>query len=251
MKRLIALVAGLALLLTGCGSDDTTGSDSTGGGTITVFAAASLKASFEEMAPLFKEKTGTEVTFSFLGSQDLVSNLAGGAAADVLATADEKSMTSATEQNLVGESKIFAANTLVLVTPPGNPAGITGLDSSLEGKKLVICDEVVPCGNATNTLAEQLGVTLNPVSKEEKVSDVLAKITTGEGDAGVVYATDASNAGSEVETVQIEGADQVVNKYPIALTAEPANSASGQAFVDFVLSDEGQAVLAKYGFAKP
>lgn len=250
MKKLLALLVGLALLLTGCGSDnnDTSGE----GGSITVFAAASLKASFEEIAPLFKDKTGTDVTFSFLGSQDLVANLAGGATADVLATADEKSMTSATEQKLVGESKIFAANTLVLVTPVGNPAGITGLDASLDGKKLVICDEAVPCGNATKTLAEKLGVTLNPVSKEQKVSDVLSKITTGEGDAGIVYATDASTAGADkVDTIQIEGSDQVVNKYPIALTAEPANSEAGQAFVDYILGDEGQAVLTKYGFAKP
>lgn len=250
MKRVVALVIGLALALTGCGSGTSTPAAEKNG-TIIVFAAASLKASFEAIAPDFTAAHGVDVTFSFLGSQDLVANLVGGAPADVLATADELSMARATEERVVVTSTIFAQNTLVLVTPPGNPAGITGFDSSLDGKKLVICDEAVPCGNATATLAKNLGVTLRPVSQEQKVSDVMSKITTAEGDAGVVYATDAATAGDKVTTVQIKGSDQVVNKYPIALTAEPANAEGGQKFVDYILSEAGQKVLAERGFVAP
>lgn len=249
MKRLVAALVGLALLLTGCGAS--TGADNEDGGVVTVFAASSLKSAFETMAPGFTAAEGITVTFSFLGSQDLVAHLAGGARADVLATADEKSMARATDQEFVGSPVTFARNTLVLVTPPGNPAGVTGLDASLDGRKLVICDQAVPCGNATATLAKKLSVTLSPVSQEQKVSDVMAKITTGEGDAGVVYATDAASAGQRVTTVQIKGSEQVISTYPIALTTEPTNNAGGQKFLDYVLSAAGQRVLAAHGFLAP
>ena len=249
MRRLTGLTLVLALLLSGC-LNNTSGGNARNG-SVTVFAAASLKSAFEAMAAEFTSSQGIQVTFSFLGSQDLVANLAGGARADVLATADEKSMARATEQHLADQSTVFAKNTMVLVTPPGNPAGVTGLDASLDGKKLVICDEAVPCGNATATLATTLGVTLHPVSKEQKVSDVVSKIITGEGDAGVVYATDAASAGDQVTVVQIRGADRVVNRYPIAVTAEPTNREGAQKFLDHVLSEAGQRVLADHGFAAP
>lgn len=253
MRPLIApvlgLVVGLGLLLTGCGTDPERGP--TESDTITVFAAASVKSAFEAIAPGFTTAEGIRVSFSFLGSQDLVANLVGGAHADVLATADETSMARAAESGLVADATIFARNTLVLVTPPGNPAGVTGIDASLEGTKLVVCDQRVPCGTATATLAKNLGVTLHPVSQEQKVSDVMSKITTGEGDVGIVYATDAATAGDQVTAVAITGSERVVNKYPIALTAEPTHREGGQKFLDYVLSPAGQKVLADHGFLGP
>ncbi|MGA4506618.1 molybdate ABC transporter substrate-binding protein [Propionibacteriaceae bacterium G1746] len=234
--------------MTSCSTTD----DASATSGITVFAAASLKASFEDLGAQFEAANpGSKVTFSFLGSQSLVDQLANGARADVLATADQKSMTSATDKSLVTTPKLFASNTLVLITPADNPGRITGLDGSLTGKKLVICDAAVPCGNATNTLAQQLGVTLAPVSKEQKVSDVVTKVTSGEADAGIVYATDAAAVSEKVKAIQIPGAEQVVNKYPIALTAAAGQAALGRKFIDFVLSDAGPATLQKYGFAKP
>ena len=247
MPLVVALVLGPVMMVTGCGA--TARSDEQR--SVTVFAAASLKSSFEQIAAEFAHTEDIQVTFSVLGSQDLVANLSGGAPADVLATADERSMARAAEHHLVGEVTVFAQNTLVLVTAPGNPVGITGLDASLDGRKLVICDQAVPCGAATATLASNLDITLNPVSREQKVSDVMAKITTGEADAGVVYATDAATAAGKVATVQIQRADQVVNKYPIALSAEPANPAEAQKFLDFVLSPAGQRVLVDHGFVRP
>lgn len=244
MNRVLALLGCLVLVLSGCSGNRSSGA-------ITVFAPSSAKAAFEEVATAFTAQTGTEVRFSFLGSQDLVANLAGGAAADVLATADERTMGRAVEQQLVGTPTDFAANTLVLVTAPGNPAGITGLDRSLDGRRLVICDEAVPCGNATATLAQRLGISLAPVSKEQKVSDVLAKVTTGEADAGVVYGTDARTAGDRVTTIQVPGADQVVNNYPIAVTADPHDRAAAQAFVDFVQGPTGRQILTAHGFRDP
>lgn len=221
-------------------------------GEITVFAAASLQDSFEEIAKDFQaENPDASVTFDFEGSQDLVSALAEGSAADVLATANGSTMKDAADQDLVGEQTEFATNALTLIVPKGNPAGVTGLDSSLDDADLVICAPEVPCGAATEKLEEELGVTLDPVSEEQKVTDVRGKVESGEADAGIVYETDATDAGDAVETVALPHND-VINHYPIAVTKDAANAAAAQAFVDYVLSEKGEKVLQDaYGFGAP
>lgn len=209
-----------------------------------VFAAASLSKPFQELA----ETSQDSVEFSFDGSNSLVDQIVGGAPADVFASADTANMDRAVEEGVIAEEPIrFATNTLVLVTPPGNPADVTGLDASLDGAKLVICAPEVPCGRATAGLAGTLGVTLAPVSEEGSVTDVLGKVTSGEADAGLVYATDASGAGSRVETIQVPGADRHVNDYWIApVVGGDANRAA--VFIDLVTGPRGQDVLASHGF---
>ena len=218
-----------------------------------VFAAASLNKAFPEIADtvLKESDPNIKVTFNFQGSSTLVDQMKEGAPADVFASADQKNMTKATDAKLIDTPKPFASNVLTLIVPKGNPGKITGLDASLDGKKLVICAQGVPCGNATKQLAEKLGVTLNPVSEEQKVTDVRAKVESGEADAGLVYATDAKAAGDKVETIEIARANEVVNSYPIALTVSAKNKEAAQKFIDAVLSDKGQAVLKKYGFSGP
>ena len=147
-------------------------------------------------------------------------------------------------------TKIFATNTLTLITPPSNPAGITTLeDATKEGVKLVVCAEQVPCGAATKKLAETTGFTFTPVSEEQKVTDVLAKVTSGEADAGLVYVTDAAGAKDKVKVVDTPEAEKIVNKYPIAVTKSARQGA--QAFVDFVLGEQGQTMLRDAGFGAP
>ena len=142
-------------------------------GKVTVLAAASLQGAFEEIEKTVeKNNPGLDVTFDFQGSQDLVASLAGGNSADVLATANNSTMKDAVDQKLVGDQTEFATNVLTLIVPKGNPKNVTGLDSSLDGANLVICAPEVPCGEATKKLAAALGVTLNPVSEEQKVTDV-------------------------------------------------------------------------------
>lgn len=218
-----------------------------------VFAAASLNKAFPEIADtvLKESDPNIKVTFNFQGSSTLVDQMKEGAPADVFASADQKNMTKASDAKLVDMPKPFASNVLTLIVPKGNPGKITGLDASVDGKKLVICAQGVPCGNATKQLAEKLGVTLNPVSEEQKVTDVRAKVESGEADAGLVYATDAKAAGDKVETIEVARANEVVNSYPIALTASTKNKEAAQKFIDAVLSDQGQAILKKYGFSGP
>ena len=220
-------------------------------GKVTVLAAASLQGAFEEIEKTVeKDNPGLDVTFDFQGSQDLVASLAGGDSADVLATANNSTMKTAADQKLVGSQTEFATNVLTLIVPKGNPKKITGLDSSLEGANLVICAPEVPCGEATKKLAEAQGITLKPVSEEQKVTDVRGKVESGEADAGIVYTTDAAAAKDKADKIDIPDGG-VVNHYPIAPTAKPENPAGAQAFIDAVTGKVGQEILAKHGFGKP
>lgn len=246
MRRVLALSSAL-LLLAGCASTPASPAPSDSpaptDGTV-VFAAASLHAVFEDIAD------GADVRFSFDGSSSLVDQIAGGAPADVFASADKRNMDKAVEKELIdGEPTMFATNTLVLVTPPDNPAGVTGLDESLDGAKLVVCASDVPCGGATNRLAEAVGVSLKPVSEETSVTNVLGKVTAGEADAGLVYATDAAGAGDKVHSTDVPEAKNDPNTYWIA-PVRGGDSAKARAFIEQVTGD-GQKTLKRYGFGPP
>ena len=236
---------------TGSASAGASGGAGKATGKVTVLAAASLQKAFEEIEKTVeKDNPGLDVTFDFQGSQDLVASLAGGDSAAVLATANNSTMKTAADQKLVGSQTEFATNVLTLIVPKGNPKRITGLDSSLDGANLVICAPEVPCGEATKKLAEAQGITLKPVSEEQKVTDVRGKVESGEADAGIVYTTDAAAAKDKADKIDIPDGG-VVNHYPIAQTAKPENPAGAQAFIDAVTGKAGQEILAKHGFGKP
>ena len=256
MKKLIvpALLA-LVLPLAACGGDDE-GSDSGDSGTttLTVYAAASLTSTFEEIGKKFEaEHDGVKVEFDFGGSSDLVTQIQEGAPADVFASADTANMDKLVGDDLNGaEPQDFATNTLEIATPPDNPAGVTSFqDLGKKGLQLVVCAPEVPCGAATQTMADKLGVTLHPVSEEQSVTDVLAKVTSGEADAGVVYVTDVTASGDDVHGVTFPESDQVVNTYPIAPVKDSDESDLASEFVDFVVGDTGQQVLKDAGFGRP
>lgn len=252
MTRRLALAAVVVLGLAACGGPDA-GTAAEPEERLTVLAAASLRDVFEDLGEVFTEQhPGTEVAFSFAGSSDLVAQLDAGATADVLATADEATMGRALASGTIaGQPQAFAHNTLTLVVPSGNPAGVSGLDASLAGVDLVVCAPQVPCGAATVALADLVGVALSPVSEEGSVTDVLGKVRSGQADAGLVYATDAAAAGDAVETVAVARADEVVNSYPVAVTADPAEPDLAAAWVDLVLGPEGRQVLGDAGFGTP
>ena len=259
MKSPLAALSALAaatLALTGCGATQSASSSTASAassqaasGKIEVFAAASLNNAGADLEKAYEAANpGVDVRFNFAGSQDLVTQLGEGADVDVLATANESTMKKAADASQVDAQTIFVTNTLTLITTPGNPAGITGLDSSLDNAKLVICAPEVPCGKLTKTLTEKLGVTLNPVSEEQAVTGVRGKVSSGQADAGIVYKTDALAEGDAVDTVAIQGADEAVNKYPIALVSASTKKDLGQKWIDLVLSADGQKVLENAGF---
>lgn len=220
---------------------------------LTVLAASSLARPFEAIAADYMAASaGTTVRISPGGSGTLVDQLAGGAPADVLATADEATMARAAASGLIrGEPVVFATNTMVLITPAGNPARVTGLDSSLAGARLVVCADSVPCGATARALAADAKVTLRPVSEELAVGDVLGKVVSGEADAGLVYVTDALAAGAAVTAIELPGSARRTNRYPIAVTATTRQAAAAARFVDHVRSPAGREVLRRAGFGPP
>lgn len=239
-----AALLALLLVLTGCGAQQSGPEQRT---SVTVFAAASLKAAFTEIA---KQDPTLDVRFSFEGSSTLVDQLVGGAPADVFASADAQTMARAQQKGLLAhDPTTFATNHLVLVVAPGNPKKITGLNATLDGRSLVVCAPQVPCGSASHTLAARVGYTLRPVSEENKVTDVLGKVTSGEADAGLVYVTDATGAGAKVTAVTIPEAAQLPNAYPIARLASATNRPGADRFIALVTSAAGQEALARFGFS--
>lgn len=242
MRRLAALA--LLLPLAACGGGDD------GDDELIVLAAASLTDVFEELATPFEEEHDVDVTFSFGSSTDLAESVADGAPGDVLATADEASMTLAEDAGVTGEVETLATNVLTIVVPAGNPAGIGSLDD-LADATWVRCADEVPCGKVAMAVLDANGVTAEPVSLEEDVRATLDKVVSGEADAGLVYATDAVAAGGDVETVAISGADDALTSY-LATTLEQSGDAELAAdWVAWVTSEEGQAILGDAGFGSP
>ncbi|MFC4783318.1 molybdate ABC transporter substrate-binding protein [Nocardioides sp. MAHUQ-72] len=253
MKKTLACLSLLALTLplAACGDD---GDDGSGGTTLTVYAAASLTSTFQQVADEFeKEHDGVDVKLSFGGSSDLVTQIREGAPVDVFASADTATMDELVADDLAdGDPQDFATNVLEIAVPPGNPAGVTSLrDLTRPGVNLVTCAPEVPCGAAAQSVAGKAGITLDPVSEEQSVTDVLAKVTSGEADAGLVYVTDVKAAGADVEGITFPESRSVVNTYPIVPVADAAEPDLAAEFVDLVLSDTGQAILRDAGFGKP
>ena len=221
-------------------------------GTLTVFAAASLKATFDELRSRFMAQH-PRVNFpaiNYDGSSTLVTQIQNGAPADVFASADEATMDKI--KNLVTDRVDFATNTLQIAVAPGNPKHITSLaDLAEPGVVTVICQAQVPCGAASRAALDAAGVTLQPASEEQNVTAVLTKVATGDADAGLVYRTDVHSSGGKVVGVDFPQASEAVNTYPIAVLKDSTNTAAAAAFVDLVTSAAGQKVLAGVGFGKP
>lgn len=256
MRRPLLTAAALAsaLLLAGCGTPPEpapTESDALHG-EITVYAAASLRAAFDEIAAAFSDEHAGVVVkpISYDGSSTLATQIVEGASVDVFASADENNMNKVTEADLAADPVLFATNTLVIATPQGNPAGIRTLaDLADPAHDVVLCAPEVPCGAASIRLLDAAGVIVTPASLEQNVTAVLTKVEADEADAGLVYATDV--VGKAVESIVPEGAGQVVNRYPIVALKDAPNPAVAQAFADFVLGPQGAAILAKHGFGAP
>jgi molybdate transport system substrate-binding protein len=223
-------------------------------GTITVFGASSLTASFTKLASDFEAvHPGVTVQTTFNGSGALVTQIQQGAPADVFAAAAAAPMATLATANLLdGSSTNFATNTLEIAVPPSNPAGIkTFADLAKPGLKLVICAPTEPCGASTVAMEKVEGVTLNPVALEPAVGSVLTAVSTGQADAGLVYKTDVLGANGTVLGIKFADSGKVVNTYPIAVLKESKNPKLAAAFIAYVEGSQAQAELAKDGFGKP
>ena len=245
-----ALAAGVAAAaLAGCAAPA-----GDAGRTVTVFAAASLRAPFTALAEQFEAANpGTTVTLSFAGSSDLATQISQGAPADVFAAADANTMARLSGAGLVdGPSRNFASNVLTIAVPPGNPASIASFaDLARPGVRTVICAAQVPCGAAAKAVEQDTGVTLKPVSEESSVTDVLGKVTSGEADAGLVYVTDVRAARDKVQEVPFPESAQAVNTYPIVAVRTGQHKELAATFIEAVMGPDGQRLLRGAGFGTP
>jgi molybdate transport system substrate-binding protein len=258
MERLVvlAVVLALGLLLAGCGGGSSSGGSAGSGGnggTLNVFAASSLTNAFPKIADIYRSQhPGWDVRFEFLGSDDLAAQIEQGSPADVFAAASSKYPEELQSQNLMGTTTNFATNTLVLVVPKDNPAGIKGVaDLASTNAELVVGDPAVPLGSYTETVLGNLGIdpgSLNVVSQEQKATDVITKVDLGEADAGFVYVTDALAAGDKVKQIPLPAAAQATATYPIGIVSDSSQKEAAQQWIDLVMSPQGQKVLTDLGF---
>ena len=277
------MIAVVALLAVACGDDDDDdsdeeeaptapateeasdgeGSDPALTGDLTVFAAASLTDAFTEIGQaLESQNDGLSVEFNFASSNALLTQIQEGAPADVYASAALDPMQTAADEGLLdGEPQVFSRNVPVVVVPANNPGGIEEVgDLANDGVSIVLAAEDVPIGTYARQIISNLAespdygaefeeaVLGNVVSNETDVRAVLSKVELGEADAGIVYITDAQVSGDAVQAIEIPEEFNVIADYPIAVVVESDNSQAALAFVDFVLSEEGQAILNEYGF---
>jgi molybdate transport system substrate-binding protein len=244
----------VAVVASACGSgnasDDGSGDPS---GALVVFAAASLTDAFDGLSDAFVDANPeVEVVFNHAGSQTLRSQINEGAPADVFASANDTQMDAvAAAGNLAGEPETFAANLLAIAVEPGNPLGIRGLEDLADPELvLVLPAEEVPAGQYAREALDAAGIEVAPSSLEQDVRAARSKVELGEADASIVYASDLV-ASDAVEGIDIPIEHNVPARYPIAVLADAPNPAAAEAFVAFVLSEDGQEILASYGFTAP
>ncbi|MFN8381549.1 MAG: molybdate ABC transporter substrate-binding protein [Anaerolineales bacterium] len=279
MKRLLPLALLLSIFLVSCGASATpTPAPATEAPTLaptvvpptstpkprtlTVFAAASLTDAFTEIGAAFDAvNPGVTTTFNFAGSQALRTQIEEGAPADVFASASGKEMDTLVTGTFVAAdvAQVFLTNKLVVILPADNPAALEKLeDLATPGIKIVLAAEEVPVGKyarqALDLMDASFGagykdkVLTNVVSNEDNVKQVVSKVQLGEADAGIVYVSDAV-AVPELKSIEISTDLNVIAKYPIAPLAKSENADLAAKFIEYVLSAEGQAILAKWGFA--
>ena len=249
---LVAALCGLSAAA--CGTGLAT-DDGEGGAprdtTVTVLAASSLTDAFRGAERAYeRQHPGTDLRVSFAGSQTLAAQVRQGVPADVLATADTRTMRSVAAETK--KPRVFATNRLTIVTAPGNPHGVGGLkDLADPGLKVVLAAEEVPVGGYSRDVLAHHHVDVRPVSLESNVRSVLSKVQLGEADAGIVYETDAHSSGDRVEQVAIPAADNAVAAYPVAVLESSEHPDEAVAFTRWLRSPDGFAHLREEGFRGP
>lgn len=219
-----------------------------------MFAGSSLTDAFKKASDQLKAKNpGADFVFNFGSSSTLATQIINLAPADVFASADDVNMQKIVDAKLSdGTPSFFVGNRLQIAVAAGNPKQITSLaDLAKPGLIVVLAAPTVPAGRYALEALTKAGVPVRPASQEVDVRAVLTKVTLGEADAGIVYVTDVKSAGARVAGVDIPEQHQVIAKYPIAVVRDSKNPRLAKAYVDYLLSDEGQRLLGEFGFSKP
>ena len=256
VRRVVVLFA-VAVVSIGCSSSSSSTSPAAAATPLTVFAASSLTKAFTQIGQDFHTANpDVTVTFNFGSSTDLGSQIRSEGTADVFASASGTAMDTLQSAPGVTDRTNFATNRLVIITPPDDPAGIASVnDLTNPGVKLVLAAEGVPVGDYARQALKSAGIltqaTANVVSNEDDDASVVAKVTSGDADAAIVYTSDVASAGDTVRSVAIPSVVNVVGTYPIAVVGGSAYPDQAKAFLDDVVGPTGQATLATFGFGPP
>ena len=258
-KALWVLLVPALIMATACSSDSSSSATSAGssaaGTELTVFAASSLTAAFTQMGTDFEAANpGEHVTFNFGSSTDLAAQIASEGTADVFASASGTAMDAAAEDPGVEDRTDFATNQLVIITPSDDPANIGSVDDlANDGVQVVLAAEGVPVGDYAREMLDNAGISAdvlaNVVSNEPDDAAVVAKVSSGEADAGIVYTSDITTA--DVGSVAVPDDINVTATYPIAVVTGAPQSDLATSFVTYVTGAQGQATLASFGFRPP
>jgi molybdate transport system substrate-binding protein len=232
---------------------------------ITVFTAASLTGAFSEIGGIYENETSIHAVFNFDGSQALRTQIENGAYADVFASANKKQMNALKNGGLMNNSSIiiFAKNKISLIVPKDNPAKIESIqDLAKPGIKIVMGTKDVPVGDYALQIIDKLGndssygqdyktkVLSNVISQETNVNYVVTKVALGEADVGFAYVSDVTgDLADKVDKIEIPDEYNIIAEYPMGLLQESKYPNEGMEFMNLVMSDEGKAVLEKYGFS--
>lgn len=241
----VALLAGM-LTLASCGSD--------GRAELLVSAAASLTDTFQAIEAEFEERNpDVDVVVNLAGSSALREQIIAGAPADVFASANESVMEDVARAGLLASpARVFATNRLEIAVPLSNPVAVSGLsDFGRSELVLGLCAVGVPCGDFALKALENANVTPAIDTEEPNVRALLTKVESGDLDAGIVYVTDVLAGAGDIAGIPIPDDLNVVARYPIATLEAPHRSEEAAALIAFVLSVDGQAILASHGFGPP
>jgi molybdate transport system substrate-binding protein len=241
----------LAATLTACGSSSSSKADAKSTD-LTVLAASSLTDVFKTAGAAYeKSHPGVHLRFSYAGSQQLAAQVKQGAPADVLATADTKTM-DGLKGETTGARTLFAKNRLVIAVGKGNPKKVAALkdlaDSTLE---VVLAAPQVPVGRYAQQVLSRQKLHVKPVSQEPNVRAVLSKVELGEADAGLVYRTDAATAPGKVRAIDIPDAQNAVADYPASALKGSQHLKAAEEFTAWLKTAKAQTILRKAGFQQP
>jgi molybdate transport system substrate-binding protein len=256
----LAMLLATALLAGGCGDDDGGSGRSSAAGssaarpTLTVSAAASLKAAFTAYGKEFRD---AKARFSFAGSDELAAQIRHGVKPDVLAAADTKLPDQLFEEGLVSKPTVFAGNRLVLAVP-ADGSGVRSLqDAGDDGVTVAVGSESVPIGSYTRTVLGKLpasrreAILANVRSEEPDVAGIVGKLTQGAVDAGFVYLSDVRGAGGELKAIELPDDVQPSVAYGVAVVKDADHPEQAQAFIEGLLSGAGRQALEAAGFEPP
>jgi len=264
VPRALFLLVAVCMLFVSCGGSSSGGTSTSTPSPVklNVFGAASLTAAFGEIKTKFEAANpGVTVTYNFAGSNTLAQQITSGAPADVFASADTNNMQKVSNPGLVNTPQTFARNKVVVIVPANNPGNIKTLhDLANKGVSIAVANSSVPVGNYTLEVLNKMGqsseygpayenaVKANFVTQETSVTGVVQKVQLGDVDAGFVYVSDAFSAGSKVMSIDIPDEFNILADYPIATVKASTHPSAAESFVQYVLSVDGQAILAKYHF---